>query len=213
MADKTSFTADEWSRVVTSPMVVGLAITAAEPSGLWGMAKEGLASGWALLDARRDPQANPLVKAVAEAFALPEARRTSQEQLQSQFKVSKVGELREKAVDELRSIAQIIDAKAPEDASAFKGWLREIAQKAAEAAKEGGFLGFGGVAVSEAEKATLAEITTALGHLTSRSDAPAPDRPSHQLEENSARNLDEKLDSASEESFPASDPVSVRITR
>ena len=33
---------------------------------------------------------------------------------------------------------------------------------AAEAGKEGGFMGFGGVAVSDAEKATLAEISTAL---------------------------------------------------
>ena len=37
-----------------------------------------------------------------------------------------------------------------------------MAQKAAEAGKEGGFLGFGGVAVSEAEKATLVEISAAL---------------------------------------------------
>jgi len=34
---------------------------------------------------------------------------------------------------------------------------------AAEAAAEGGFLGFGGVQVSEAEKATLADIAKALG--------------------------------------------------
>ena len=33
----------------------------------------------------------------------------------------------------------------------------------AEAAKEGGFLGIGGVLVSEAEKATLIEISSALG--------------------------------------------------
>jgi hypothetical protein len=33
----------------------------------------------------------------------------------------------------------------------------------AEASTEGGFLGFGGVRVSEAEKATLAEISGALG--------------------------------------------------
>jgi len=41
--------------------------------------------------------------------------------------------------------------------------LREIAQKAAEAGTEGGFLAFGGVAVSDAEKATLQEISAALG--------------------------------------------------
>jgi hypothetical protein len=56
----------------------------------------------------------------------------------------------------------LLDAKAPQDAAAFKTWLRDIAQKAAEAANEGGFLGFGGIAVSDAEKATLAEISTAL---------------------------------------------------
>jgi hypothetical protein len=33
----------------------------------------------------------------------------------------------------------------------------------AEAAKEGGVLGFGGVPVSDAEKATLADISKALG--------------------------------------------------
>ena len=33
------------------------------------------------------------------------------------------------------------------------------------------------------------------------------------LPENSKKNLDRKLDHASEESFPASDPVSVKITK
>src|SRR5215212_2954968 len=59
--------------------------------------------------------------------------------------------------------AALVDAKAPEDAAGFKAWLRDVAQKAAEAGNEGGFLGFGGVAVSDAERATLAEISTALG--------------------------------------------------
>ena len=49
------------------------------------------------------------------------------------------------------------------DLPATRAWLREVAQKAAEAGNEGGFLGFGGVAVSDAEKATLSEISTALG--------------------------------------------------
>jgi len=52
--------------------------------------------------------------------------------------------------------------EAPDEAAAFTAWLQEIAQKAAEAGKEGGFLGFGGVAVSETEKATLSEISAAL---------------------------------------------------
>ena len=49
MADKTSFTPDEWARVVASPLLVGMAITAADPSGVWGLLKEGMAGGWALV--------------------------------------------------------------------------------------------------------------------------------------------------------------------
>lgn len=35
----------------------------------------------------------------------------------------------------------------------------------------------------------------------------------HKLEENSKENLDEKLDNAVDETFPGSDPVSVKITK
>jgi hypothetical protein len=57
----------------------------------------------------------------------------------------------------------LIDSKAPGDAAAFKTWLRYISQAVAEASRGGGFLGFGGVQVSEAEKATLDEVSGALG--------------------------------------------------
>ena len=213
MSGKASFAPTEWSRVVASPFLAGMAITAADPSGLWGLAKEGMASGWALLAARQDAQANPLAKAVADDFGSSETRSTVQAELQAKFKGGKPGDLREKAIAELRAVAALIDAKAPEDAAGFKAWLRDVAQQTAEAAKEGGFLGFGGVPVSEAEKVTLAEITAALGHLTSTVDTPSPNQPSHTLAENAPANLDEKLDSAVDESFPASDPVSVRITK
>jgi hypothetical protein len=41
-------------------------------------------------------------------------------------------------------------------------WLASISRGVAEASKEGGFLGFGGVQVSDAEKATLDQVATAL---------------------------------------------------
>jgi len=44
----------------------------------------------------------------------------------------------------------------------LKAWLRDISQRVAEASKEGSFLGVGGVQVSDAEKATLADISKAL---------------------------------------------------
>jgi hypothetical protein len=41
--------------------------------------------------------------------------------------------------------------------------LVDIAQKAADASTEGGFLGFGGVRVSDKEKAFIAEVAKAAG--------------------------------------------------
>jgi hypothetical protein len=71
-------------------------------------------------------------------------------------------EIKAKCIETLRQAGAVVDARAPGDAAAFKGWLRQISQHVAEASKEGGFLGIGGVPVSEAEKATLTEISSAL---------------------------------------------------
>ena len=167
MASKANFSQDEWARVVASPMVAGMAITAADPSGLWGLLKEALASGWSLLDAKQNAAASPLAKAVAEDITTPETRNAARDRMQAHFKGAQLGEIKSRAIEELRAIAALVDAKAPEDAAGFKSWLQQVAQKAAEAGNEGGFMGFGGVAVSDAEKATLAEIASALGTQTS----------------------------------------------
>lgn len=163
MAAKTDFTAEEWGRILASPMVAGMAITAADPSGVWGMLKEGMAGAYALVEARRSAGANALVKAVADEFASSEGRTAARVALQARFTGVPFGGLKAKALDELRAVAATVDAKAREDAPGFKAWLAELAHKAAEAGTEGGFLGFGGIAVSDAEKATLAEIAGALG--------------------------------------------------
>ncbi len=162
MATKSSFTADEWSKLLSSPMIAGMAVTAADPSGVWGLLKEGMAGGWALLEARQNPQANPSVRAVAEDFATAEGRTAARSALQTQFAGGKLEGLKDAELAELRTVSSTLDVKAPEDAPGFKAWLQEVAQKAAEAGTEGGFLGFGGVAVSESEKATVAEISVAL---------------------------------------------------
>jgi hypothetical protein len=122
-----------------------------------------MASGRSLVDAKQSADANPLAKAVADDIGTPETRTAARDRMQAQFKGSQIHEIKTKAVAELRAIASLVDAKAPEDAAGFKAWLEEVARETAEAGKEGGFLGFGGVAVSDAEKATLTEIAAALG--------------------------------------------------
>jgi hypothetical protein len=163
MTDKSSFTSDEWKLLLESVMMASLAVTAAEPSDLWGLLKESFAGGTELAKAKLDPGANALIKAVVADFGTADGRSIARDDLKKKLTGSKPADIKAKCVDTLSQVGALVDSKAPGDAAAFKGWLRQISQHVAEAATEGGFLGMGGVAVSEAEKATLAEISSALG--------------------------------------------------
>ncbi len=149
MAGKQNFTSEEWSRVVASPMTAGMAVTAADPSGLWGLLKEALSGGWALVEAKQAIGANPLAKAVADDMAVSETRTAARDWMQTQFKGAPLGEIKAKAVAELRAVAALVDAKAQDDAAGFKAWLLTVAEKAAEAGNEGGFLGFALVLIAD----------------------------------------------------------------
>jgi hypothetical protein len=161
MVGKASFTPDEWNEILQSVMTAGIAVSAAEPSGLFGMLKESMASAHALLEAKTT-STDELIKAVVADFETSEGRTSARAGLKSLFAGSNPADIKTKAIDALRQASALLDAKAPADAVAFKTWSRHIAQSVAEATKEGGFLGFGGVAVSETEKATLAEISAVL---------------------------------------------------
>jgi hypothetical protein len=66
-------------------------------------------------------------------------------------------------LEELAAVNAIASAKAsPEDAEAYRAWLEDAAQEAANAAKEGGFLGFHAVRVSEGEQRMLDKLAEAL---------------------------------------------------
>jgi hypothetical protein len=163
MADKTNFTADEWKLILESVVMVSVAITAADPSGLLGLLKEGFAGGSTLAKAKMDPGTNSLIKAVVDDFGTSEGRAIAQDGVKQKLSGKQPAEIKGLCIETLQRAAAVVDAKAPADAPAFKSWLRELSQNVAEAASEGGGLfGIGGVQVSDAEKATLAEIASAL---------------------------------------------------
>ena len=162
MADKTSFTPDEWKRILEGVMMASVAVTAADPSGLWGLLKESFAAGSTLAAGKTDAGSSALIKAVVADFETSEGRGLARDGVKERIAGSKPAEIKAQGIDALRQVGVLLDTKAPEDAASFKRWLQQISQHVAEAAKEGGFLGIGGVRVSEAEKATLAEIASAL---------------------------------------------------
>jgi len=163
MANKQDFTPEEWTRVLESIMVCSMAVSAADPNGLWGTLKEALASRSAVAASKRDSASNELTKAAIADLETAEARSAIREMLHKRLDGVGPTEIVQRSLDDLRAVSAILDTKAPGDAAAFKALLCGISQKVAEASVEGGFLGFGGVDVSDAEKATLADIAKALG--------------------------------------------------
>jgi hypothetical protein len=163
MANKNDFTPEEWTKVLESIMVAGMAVSAADPSGLWGTFKEAAASSLALASANRDPNSNELIKAAIADFERSDEGGSSILAMRERFAQAEPTECVRRSLASLREVSAIVDAKAPDEAAAFKTWLCEISRKVAEATVEGSFLGFGGVRVSDAETATLRDISKALG--------------------------------------------------
>jgi hypothetical protein len=159
MTTKADFTDEEWARLERSPLVAGMAITLADPGGPIEVVKESSAVLKTVLEAAETGGRGELVDAVAKDFA--EKARHRQNPLGG-FR-PKGAQAREQILDELRGANELVTEKAtPEEAAAFREWLLSAARRAADAAKEGGFMGFHAERVSEGEQHMLDKLGEAL---------------------------------------------------
>jgi hypothetical protein len=154
MTSKQDFTDQEWTRIRRAPFVAGFAISLADPGGPIELAKETMAS---LRSATLPPSQEELLASVALDV-----------QAMAQHKQNPLGDFKPRGgrqvLEELRGVNELLTAKAtPQEAAAFRGWLVATAQAAADAAKEGGFMGFGGEQVSAGERQMLDQVRAALG--------------------------------------------------
>lgn len=161
MAGKETFTPQEWTEILESVLLAGIAVSAADPSGLWGTLKEAFAGSSAMRAAKGD--SNELVKSALADFEDAHARSEVQHALQKRFADATPAQCVERSLASLSHVSAILDKKAPADAEGFKAWLCRVSGKVAEASREGTFLFMGGERVSDAEKATLADIARSLG--------------------------------------------------
>ena len=158
MTTKAAFTDEEWKRVLRAPMVAGMAITIADPGGPIEISKEGMAT---IRAATLPPSQEELLAAIALDI---QAAMQRKENPAKDFKPTSAPTAATEILDELRAVDAIVAAKAtPEESEAFRDWLIVTAQAAADAAKEGGFMGFGAERVSAGEQKMLDQIRDALG--------------------------------------------------
>lgn len=160
-------------RIAALPMLVGMAVTAADPGGLWGAIKESTAMAGALTKAR-GTQDNPLIAGAVENFSSSEGRSAVTSILKDEVKGKDPKAIVDALVGEIGRLSSLIASKEPAAAPGFNAWLLDIAQSVAEAGTEGGFMGFGGVKVSPEETATLDRLKSALAGAAPPSAPPAP---------------------------------------
>jgi hypothetical protein len=156
VSGKTDFNIEEWDLLRAAPMMASLLVVAASPSGPLGLIQESAAAGKVVTDAAAGAQ-TPLLKELAadltKTMTIP---RAPEGNTPDQMQIS--------AASALEKTSALLAAKAtPEESAEVKDWLSRIGVATAEAAKEGGFLGFGGALVSDNEKSALQKIRTALG--------------------------------------------------
>jgi hypothetical protein len=145
-----------------APALVGGAMMAASPDGFFTSIREAFAMGSSSFTALKGAADVPLLKEIM----------TDNEKLVDALK-AKLGEEKDpaarrqkmhaEALAAVKSAVGILAAKgSPADVAAYRSWIGSVAEGVANAASTGGFLGFGGEKVSEAEKAFLGEVQQAL---------------------------------------------------
>ncbi len=157
---KNEFSEEDWNRIVRAPFVAGLAISLADPGGPIETAKETVAT----LKAATNPASREQL--VAElALDIQQQVQQKQNPLKGYRPSSEAGTASggEQVLVELQAVRAIVAARAtPEETAEFGQWLVAAAQAAADAAKEGGFMGFGAERVSEGEQAMLDRVRAAV---------------------------------------------------
>jgi len=150
VTSRSDFDEQEWARIVRAPMMAGLAITLADPGGPIEAAKETMAT---MRSATSPPSREQLLSEVA--LDVQDMVQHKKNPLQG-YRPDKDSPTGDQVLEELRGVHDLVAAKATsEESAAFDQWLLASAQAAAQAAKEGGFLGFHAVQVSEREQSML----------------------------------------------------------
>jgi len=153
MTSKADFSDEEWTRLKRAPFVAGMAISLADPGGPIEAFKETAATLKTVLGDAQGSERGELVTAIARDV---EADAREHKSPMAGFRPTKGATAGVEILDELGAVNRLITEKAtPEDAAALRAWLLAAAQASADAAKEGGFMGFHAERVSAGEQQML----------------------------------------------------------
>jgi hypothetical protein len=145
MTGKADFTDEEWHLIVQGPPTAGMIVITAQRGGTF---RETFSMAKSYAEARQHHGESALLDEITSAR--PELDRTRSHSPE---------ELREHGLQHLRDAVALLESKAPADLDAYKQFTLGLASNVANAHRERG----NDEGASDAERAAIAEITTALG--------------------------------------------------
>ena len=149
MTKKAEFNAEEWELVLSAPPSAGLIVATAQRGGTF---RESFSIAKAYTEARQHQGDSELLDEIVSAKPEMDVKR-----------YSSADELERELLQRLRDAVALVAQKgAPEEAEAYKRFIVDLAERVAEAHKEG-FLGLTGERVSEAEREAIQKIKEAVG--------------------------------------------------
>ena len=149
MTGKSDFTDEEWKLVLEAPPSAGLIVIASDRGG---SVRESFSMAKAYTEARKDHGESELLDELVNAK--PEMDHT---------RYHSPEELKEGSIKHIRDAVALLQQKAtPEEVDEYKKFIVALANRVADARREG-FLGLSGERVSDEEKAAIAEVEAALG--------------------------------------------------
>src|SRR3954454_18012760 len=149
MTGKADFTEEEWKVVLEAPPSAGLVGILSDRGG---SIRETFSMAKAYTEARQQHRGSELLS--EHVAAKPETDRT---------RAGSPEELKQHNLDNVRQAVAVLKTKATdEEVAEYKKFILGLAERVAEARKEG-FLGLSGERVSDDERAAISEIEAALG--------------------------------------------------
>lgn len=175
MIERNSLTTEEWGNVIAVPASIGALMVTVDPSGPLGLIKEFHAIMNTFKSfVEQNAAATPLMGAMHEHLS---TKPTEEEEADlKQWAAAQKEEMKGSQPRTAEDMKELVRARTTEvfamlrskgateqDVLFYKDLMVTIAENVANAGKEGGFLGFGGTLVSDAEEAMLAQIRDELG--------------------------------------------------
>ena len=149
MTKKADFNAEEWSTVAEAPLLAAMRVVTAARGGT---IRESLAIGQTYARAR---QAHGESELLDDLVSAPPSIDPAG--------VRAGGDLGSVSTARLRDALQLLEQKASSaEIDSYKHFVMTVAQAAAAAHKEGGFMGVGGKQVSDDEQSALDDIAAVL---------------------------------------------------